>query len=139
MVLQDSPEALDKVIVNTWWFGSVLTFVLLVAWPLLALPAKVFSEGYFTFHVSTVCMRAVSMRTSRRGAHKAHHRQHSTAQWGVIAMRCMGVHDALARASSRASAHTLHAPDALHQGPCVPLHAGVCEPAGIRGLGAVGV
>jgi hypothetical protein len=33
------------------WVGWGLTFVLLVAWPLLALPAGVFSKSYYTFWV----------------------------------------------------------------------------------------
>ncbi len=35
----------------TWATGGTLTIVLLILWPVLALPAKVFSEGYFTFWV----------------------------------------------------------------------------------------
>ena len=45
---EDSPEALDKVITFTWWTGGALTVLLLIVWPVLVLPAKVFSEGYFT-------------------------------------------------------------------------------------------
>ncbi len=48
---EDSPEALDRVIKFTWVTGGTLTLVLLILWPILALPAKVFSEGYFTFWV----------------------------------------------------------------------------------------
>ncbi|KAG2450802.1 hypothetical protein HYH02_004639 [Chlamydomonas schloesseri] len=48
---EDSPEALDRVIKFTWATGGTLTLVLLILWPILALPAKVFSEGYFTFWV----------------------------------------------------------------------------------------
>ena len=50
----------------TWATGGTLTLVLLILWPILALPAKVFSEGYFTMWVviamiwgivaSTVCI-----------------------------------------------------------------------------------
>ncbi|KAL2632568.1 hypothetical protein R1flu_004047 [Riccia fluitans] len=35
-----------------WWiikWGLLFTVVILIIWPLLSLPAKVFSEGYFTF------------------------------------------------------------------------------------------
>ncbi len=35
----------------TWATGGALTLILLIGWPILALPAKVFSEGYFTFWV----------------------------------------------------------------------------------------
>ncbi len=45
---EDSPEALNQVIRFTWWTGGALTLVLLILWPVLALPAKVFSQGYFT-------------------------------------------------------------------------------------------
>lgn len=48
---EDSPEALDRVIRFTWMTGGTLTLVLLIAWPILALPAKVFSEGYFTMWI----------------------------------------------------------------------------------------
>lgn len=48
---EDSPEALDEVIRFTWKTGGALTAVLLVIWPILTLPAKVFSQGYFTFWV----------------------------------------------------------------------------------------
>ncbi|KAG2494461.1 hypothetical protein HYH03_007513 [Edaphochlamys debaryana] len=48
---EDSPEALDHVIKFTWATGGVLTLVLLILWPILALPAKVFNQGYFTFWI----------------------------------------------------------------------------------------
>lgn len=48
---EDSPEALDRVIRFTWATGGTLTLVLLIMWPILALPAKVFSQGYFTMWV----------------------------------------------------------------------------------------
>ncbi|MEW5305220.1 MAG: hypothetical protein WDW36_007776 [Sanguina aurantia] len=48
---EDSVEMLDSVLAYTYKTGGLLTFVLLVAWPLLALPAGVFSQGYFTFWV----------------------------------------------------------------------------------------
>lgn len=41
-------QALNHVIRYTWITGAVLTFVLLIFWPVMALPAMVFSEGYFT-------------------------------------------------------------------------------------------
>ncbi|PNH09887.1 Urea-proton symporter DUR3 [Tetrabaena socialis] len=48
---EDSPEALNQVVRFTWAVGGSLTLVLLILWPVLALPAKVFSQGYFTFWV----------------------------------------------------------------------------------------
>lgn len=33
------------------WTAIVLTFILVVAWPVLTIPAKAFSKGYFTFWV----------------------------------------------------------------------------------------
>ena len=49
---EDSPAAMDhakKVMVYVGWG---LSLVLIVVWPLLALPAGVFSKSYFTFWVS---------------------------------------------------------------------------------------
>lgn len=48
---EDSEESLTKVLNYTYKTGGALTFILLVGWPLLALPAKVFSQGYFTFWI----------------------------------------------------------------------------------------
>ncbi|GIL80103.1 hypothetical protein Vretimale_12924 [Volvox reticuliferus] len=48
---EDSPEALNYVIKFTWATGGTLTLLLLILWPVLALPAKVFSQSYFTFWV----------------------------------------------------------------------------------------
>ncbi len=43
--------ASPQVVRWTWKTGGTLTFILLIAWPLLTLPAKVFTKGYFTFWV----------------------------------------------------------------------------------------
>ncbi|KAK9819508.1 hypothetical protein WJX74_001443 [Apatococcus lobatus] len=48
---QDSPEGIQKAYNFTRIWGSVLAFVLIILWPCLALPATVFSKGYFTFWV----------------------------------------------------------------------------------------
>lgn len=48
---QDSPAALTKALKWTYLTGGVLTLVLLIGWPLLALPAGVFTQGYFTMWV----------------------------------------------------------------------------------------
>ncbi|GLI71221.1 hypothetical protein VaNZ11_016286 [Volvox africanus] len=48
---EDSPEALNYVIKFTWATGGTLTLLLLIIWPLLTLPAKVFNQSYFTFWV----------------------------------------------------------------------------------------
>ncbi|GFR49725.1 hypothetical protein Agub_g11881, partial [Astrephomene gubernaculifera] len=48
---EDSPEALNKVVRFTWATAGILTLLLLLLWPLLALPARVFSQEYFTFWV----------------------------------------------------------------------------------------
>ncbi len=37
-----------QVIRFTWATGGTLAVVLLILWPLLALPAGIFSQGYFT-------------------------------------------------------------------------------------------
>ena len=49
--LQDSPEALTKALRWTYITGGVLTLLLIFVWPLLALPAGVFSQGYFTMWI----------------------------------------------------------------------------------------
>jgi hypothetical protein len=49
--LQDDPDGLTKAVKWTWMTGGVLTLVLVIMWPLLALPAGVFSLGYFTMWV----------------------------------------------------------------------------------------
>jgi len=48
---QDSPEVMAKVLSWTYKTGGLLTFILIIFWPLLALPAGVFSKGYFTMWV----------------------------------------------------------------------------------------
>ncbi|KAL4858304.1 Urea-proton symporter DUR3 [Chlorella vulgaris] len=48
---EDSPEAMDHARKVMLWVGWGLSITLIVVWPLLALPAGVFSKGYFTFWV----------------------------------------------------------------------------------------
>lgn len=48
---QDSPAALTKALKWTYITGGTLTVVLLILWPILALPAGVFSQGYFTMWI----------------------------------------------------------------------------------------
>lgn len=38
------PEALNHARKQIWWWSGVLCFVLVIAWPLLTLPAGVFSQ-----------------------------------------------------------------------------------------------
>jgi hypothetical protein len=45
---ESSPEALAKALHWTYWTGGALTLVMVIFWPLLAIPAGVFSKGYFT-------------------------------------------------------------------------------------------
>eukprot|EP00892_Ulva_mutabilis_P007270 jgi/Ulvmu1/4915/UM201_0007.1 len=45
----DSFEALERALKFTVIYGSALTIVLVVIWPVLALPAKDFTQSYFTF------------------------------------------------------------------------------------------
>ena len=52
LTAEDSPEAMDKAAVWMKWACWGFTAVLVVLWPLLALPAGVFSKGYFTFWVA---------------------------------------------------------------------------------------
>jgi hypothetical protein len=51
LLLQDSPASLTRALRWTYITGGTLTLVLVVAWPLLALPAGVFSKGYFTMWI----------------------------------------------------------------------------------------
>ena len=44
---EDSEQALAKAEKIIWSWSAILTFVFLFGWPLLVLPAGVFSEGYF--------------------------------------------------------------------------------------------
>lgn len=43
----------------TVWSGVVVSLVLLVVWPVLVLPARVFSEGYFTFWLALITIIAL--------------------------------------------------------------------------------
>ena len=47
----DSPAAMDVAFKWILLYGGMFSVLLFVVWPLLALPAKVFSKGYFTFWV----------------------------------------------------------------------------------------
>lgn len=51
LALQDSPAALTKALRWTYITGGTLTLVMLILWPILALPAGVFSQGYFTMWI----------------------------------------------------------------------------------------
>ena len=48
---EDSPAAMEVAFKWIVMWGTGLAVLLFVVWPLLALPAKVFSKGYFTFWV----------------------------------------------------------------------------------------
>ncbi|GBF91893.1 urea active transporter [Raphidocelis subcapitata] len=48
---EDSPEALTQALRWTWLTGGGLSIVLIILWPLLALPAGAFNKGYFTLWV----------------------------------------------------------------------------------------
>jgi Na+/proline symporter len=48
----DSPEAMEHAFKWILKWGGGLAFVIIILWPLLALPAGVFSKGYFTFWVA---------------------------------------------------------------------------------------
>ena len=50
----ESDVDLDRTLIRMWWVSSLIVGVLIIAWPLLALPAGVFSKGYFEFWVSPV-------------------------------------------------------------------------------------
>jgi hypothetical protein len=44
---ESSPEALTKALHWTYWTGGVLSLVMIIFWPVLAIPAGVFTKGYF--------------------------------------------------------------------------------------------
>ena len=48
----DSPAAIEHAYKWILVRGSILSVILFILWPLLALPARVFSKGYFTFWVA---------------------------------------------------------------------------------------
>uniref|UniRef100_A0A383VGD7 Urea active transporter n=1 Tax=Tetradesmus obliquus TaxID=3088 RepID=A0A383VGD7_TETOB len=48
---EDSPASLTRALRWTYITGGTLTLVLVIAWPLLALPAGVFSKSYFTMWI----------------------------------------------------------------------------------------
>lgn len=50
-VCEEDQEMLNNVLRWTYRTGGALSFTLLILWPVLALPAKVFSQGYFTFWI----------------------------------------------------------------------------------------
>ena len=52
---EDSHEKLVKAEKIIWTWSAVLTFIFLFAWPLLALPAGVFSKSYFYWCASAAC------------------------------------------------------------------------------------
>jgi hypothetical protein len=52
MLAEDSPEAMDIAYKWTVRTGSLMTFVLIFAWPLLALPQYTFTKSYFGFWVA---------------------------------------------------------------------------------------
>lgn len=51
MMEDTDTEALNRAIKWTWMTGGALTLILVIAWPLLALPAGVFSKSYFTMWI----------------------------------------------------------------------------------------
>eukprot|EP01025_Chloroclados_australasicus_P054480 TRINITY_DN645_c0_g1_i2.p1 TRINITY_DN645_c0_g1~~TRINITY_DN645_c0_g1_i2.p1 ORF type:complete len:669 (-),score=98.15 TRINITY_DN645_c0_g1_i2:461-2467(-) len=73
---EDSAEGLLGALRFTVIYGTILSGVLIIVWPLLALPAGVFSEGYFSFWVglaiawgllATVAMITLPLWESRVG------------------------------------------------------------------------
>ena len=53
------PEALNHARKEIWWWSGVLCFVLVFAWPLLTLPAGVFSQVCcFSFLLSVTAKHA---------------------------------------------------------------------------------
>lgn len=52
MVDEDSPEAMDQAYLWTIRTGTVLSFILIVAWPLLTLPQYTFTKSYWGWWVA---------------------------------------------------------------------------------------
>ena len=50
-VAAEDDESMKKAVLYLWGWAGPLSFIILFAWPLLALPAGVFSKGYFVFWV----------------------------------------------------------------------------------------
>lgn len=48
----DDPMAMNKALKYTWWSAGILSLIFIIIWPVLAIPAGVFSLGYFGFWVS---------------------------------------------------------------------------------------
>lgn len=48
---QEDPAGMAKAYKRTWFWSVTVSVLVFVVWPLLTLPAGVFSEGYFTFWV----------------------------------------------------------------------------------------
>jgi len=57
---EDSYEGMTSAFAWTTKYGTLGTMILVVAWPVLALPAKVFSQGYFTFWVIIALIWGIS-------------------------------------------------------------------------------
>lgn len=69
---EDSPAAMEVAFKWIVLYGSILSVVLFVLWPLLALPAKVFSKGYFTFWVRNLYFQQTAVCT-KRAIHAGNH------------------------------------------------------------------
>ncbi len=70
---EDSQAGMDNAYKWITRWGLALALILIVLWPLLALPAKAFSKGYFTFWViismtwgfmATIIATVMPVRTS---------------------------------------------------------------------------
>jgi hypothetical protein len=93
LLLQDSPASLTRALRWTYITGGTLTLVLVVAWPLLALPAGVFSKGYFTMWI--IIAMIWGLLASGEILHKTVHLQ--CALLSRIAVACYHVCSAMKR------------------------------------------
>ncbi|CAL8465288.1 g4823 [Coccomyxa elongata] len=48
---EEDPAAMDKALKYTWIAAGILTIIFCIIWPVLTIPAGVFSKGYFSFFV----------------------------------------------------------------------------------------
>ncbi|CAL5222256.1 g4593 [Coccomyxa viridis] len=48
----EDPMAMNRALKYTWWSAGVLSLIFIILWPLLVIPAGVFSLGYFGFWIA---------------------------------------------------------------------------------------
>ncbi len=72
---KENPGQMAYAYKMTWIWAITLSIVIFVLWPLLALPAGIFTQGYFTFWV---ILSMVSIL----------HQKPDSTQWAVLGTNC---------------------------------------------------